>query len=94
MASTKLDPIKVEVLWNRLKGIVNEQATVLMRTAFTNILSDAGDLAAGLFDHRGLMVAQAMIGTPGHVNTMATGMQHFIDGISNRFAGTGRRVDL
>ena len=79
MASTKLDPIKVEVLWNRLKGIVNEQATVLMRTAFTNILSDAGDLAAGLFDHRGLMVAQAMIGTPGHVNTMATGMQHFID---------------
>ena len=44
----ELDPIQVEVLWNRLIGIVEEQATVLIRTAFTNIISDAGDLSAGV----------------------------------------------
>jgi len=79
MSDLLLDPIRVEILWNRFKGIVDEQATVLMRTAFTNILSDAGDLAAGVFDAQGRMIAQAMVGTPGHVNTMATGMKHFLD---------------
>jgi hypothetical protein len=33
-ALKELDPIQVEVLWNRLISIVEEQATVLIRTAF------------------------------------------------------------
>lgn len=74
----ELDPIQVEVLWNRLIGIVEEQATVLIRTAFTNIISDAGDLSAGIFDTRGNMIAQAVTGTPGHINSMAIGQRHFL----------------
>jgi N-methylhydantoinase B len=73
-----LDPIQVEVLWNRLIGIVEEQATVLIRTAFTNIVSDSGDLSAGIFDTRGNMIAQAVTGTPGHINSMAIGQRHFL----------------
>ena len=30
------------------------------------------------FDRRGRMVAQAVTGTPGHINSMATGMRHFL----------------
>jgi N-methylhydantoinase B len=77
-ALKELDPIQVEVLWNRLIGIVEEQATVLIRTAFTNIISDAGDLSAGIFDTRGNMIAQAVTGTPGHINSMAIGQRHFL----------------
>jgi N-methylhydantoinase B len=77
-AMKELDPIQVEVLWNRLIGIVEEQATVLIRTAFTNIISDAGDLSAGIFDTRGNMIAQAVTGTPGHINSMAIGQRHFL----------------
>jgi N-methylhydantoinase B len=77
-AVKELDPIQVEVLWNRLIGIVEEQATVLIRTAFTNIISDAGDLSAGIFDTRGNMIAQAVTGTPGHINSMAIGQRHFL----------------
>ncbi len=77
-AIKELDPIQVEVLWNRLIGIVEEQATVLIRTAFTNIISDAGDLSAGIFDTRGNMIAQAVTGTPGHINSMAIGQRHFL----------------
>jgi N-methylhydantoinase B len=73
-----LDAIQIEVLWNRLISIVEEQATVLIRTAFTNIISDAGDLSAGLFDPHGNMIAQAVTGTPGHINSMAIGMRHFL----------------
>lgn len=78
VALNQLDPIRVEVLWNRLIGIVEEQAMVLIRTAFTNIISDAGDLSAGIFDTRGNMIAQAVTGTPGHINSMAIGQRHFL----------------
>src|SRR5262249_8753741 len=42
-----------------------------MRTSFTSIVREAGDLSAGVFDRRGWMVAQAVAGTPGRLNSMA-----------------------
>jgi N-methylhydantoinase B len=74
----RLDPILLEVLWNRLVSVVEEQARALMRTSFTSVVREAGDLSAGVFDRRGRMVAQAVTGTPGHVNAMATSMYHFL----------------
>ena len=74
----QLDPILLEVLWNRLVSVVEEQARALMRTSFTSVVREAGDLSAGLFDRRGRMVAQAVTGTPGHVNAMATSMHYFL----------------
>ena len=72
------DPVTLEVCWNRLIGVVNEQALALQRTSFTSIVREAGDLSAGVFDRRGLMVAQAVTGTPGHINSMALAMKHFL----------------
>lgn len=71
-------PYELEILWNRLLAIAEEQAQVLMRTAFSTIVREAGDLSAAIFDRRGRMVAQARTGTPGHINTMALGMRHFL----------------
>ncbi|PYN83675.1 MAG: hypothetical protein DMD96_01285 [Candidatus Rokuibacteriota bacterium] len=73
-----MDPITLEICWNRLVGVVNEQAAALQRTSFTSIVREAGDLSAGVFDRRGFMVAQAVTGTPGHINSMALGMKHFL----------------
>ncbi len=78
VTETRLDPILLKVLWNRLVSVVEEQARALMRTSFTSVVREAGDLSAGLFDRRGRMVAQAVTGTPGHVNAMATSMHHFL----------------
>jgi N-methylhydantoinase B len=78
MTPGKLDPILLEVLWNRLVSVVEEQARALMRTSFTSVVREAGDLSAGLFDRRGRMVAQAVTGTPGHINAMATSLHHFL----------------
>lgn len=74
-----LDPVTLEVLWNRLIGVVNEQAAALMRTSFTSIVREAGDLSAGVFDRRGWMLAQAVTGTPGHINSMALAQRHFLE---------------
>jgi N-methylhydantoinase B len=79
VSQERLDPILLEVLWNRLVSVVEEQARALMRTSFTSVVREAGDLSAGLFDRRGRMVAQAVTGTPGHVNAMATSAHHFLE---------------
>lgn len=73
-----IDAITLEVMWNRLVAVVNEQAAALMRTSFTTIVRESGDLSAGVFDTRGNMIAQAVTGTPGHINAMATCIHHFM----------------
>jgi N-methylhydantoinase B len=75
---TPLDPVTLDICWQRLIGVVNEQAAALMRTSFTSIVREAGDLSAGVFDRRGLMIAQAVTGTPGHINSMALAVKHMV----------------
>ena len=75
-SATKL--IDLQIMWNRLIAVVEEQAQVLMRTAFSPIVRECGDLSAGVFDRQGRMLAQAVTGTPGHVNSMAESVKHFI----------------
>jgi N-methylhydantoinase B len=58
-------------MWNRLLAIVEEQGQTLIRTAFSPIVRESGDISAGIFDLQGRMLAQAVTGTPGHINTMA-----------------------
>ena len=70
--------IELQIMWNRLIAVVEEQAQTLLRTAFSAIVREAGDLSAGVFDRRGRMLAQAVTGTPGHVNSMAEAVKHFI----------------
>lgn len=70
--------IRMQVMWNRLISVVEEQAMTLLRTAFSTSVREAGDLSAGVFDPQGRMLAQAVTGTPGHVNTMAEAVLHFI----------------
>jgi len=78
MSSNSLGQIDLQIMWNRLIAVVEEQAQTLMRTAFSPIVREAGDLSAGVFDLQGRMLAQAVTGTPGHVNSMAESVKHFI----------------
>lgn len=70
--------INMQVMWNRLIAVVEEQAQTLLRTAFSSMVRECGDLSAGVFDLKGRMLAQAITGTPGHVNAMAESVGHFI----------------
>ncbi|MEI6204846.1 MAG: hydantoinase B/oxoprolinase family protein, partial [Enhydrobacter sp.] len=66
-------------MWDRLIAVVEEQALALMRTGFSTSTREAGDLSAGVFDLSGAMLAQAVTGTPGHINSMARAVYHFLD---------------
>ena len=70
--------VAYQVMWNRLISVVEEQAQALVRTAFSTSVREAGDLSAGVYDLEGRMLAQAVTGTPGHVNAMADAVAHFI----------------
>ncbi|HEY6336313.1 MAG TPA: hydantoinase B/oxoprolinase family protein [Alphaproteobacteria bacterium] len=78
-SNTALSQIHMQIMWSRLIAVVEEQAQTLMRTAFSTSVREAGDLSAGVFDRQGRMLAQAITGTPGHVNSMAIGVKHFLD---------------
>jgi len=69
------------VMWNRLISVVEEQAQTLVRTAFGTATREAGDLSAGVYDTKGRMLAQAVTGTPGHVNSMAMSTRYVLDKI-------------
>lgn len=89
MSVTALSSVSNQVMWNRLISVVEEQAQTLVRTAFSTSVREAGDLSAGVYDLQGRMLAQAVTGTPGHVNAMAESVSHFIReiGTENMFEG-------
>ncbi len=87
--STQPSTVAYQVMWNRMISVVEEQAQALVRTAFSTSVREAGDLSAGVYDTHGQMLAQAVTGTPGHVNAMADAVAHFIRriGRQNIFEG-------
>jgi len=99
--------VAYQVMWNRLISVVEEQAQALVRTAFSTSVREAGDLSAGVYNEAGEMLAQAVTGTPGHVNAMADAVGHFIRRIGRNnmheddvyitndpWEGTGHKHDI
>src|SRR5919198_1733793 len=78
-ANAALAQIHTQIMWSRLIAVVEEQAQTMLRTAFSTSVREAGDLSAGLLYRHGRMLAQAVTGTPGHVNSMANAVRHFLD---------------
>jgi N-methylhydantoinase B len=89
MEGKAIDPVTLEVVWNRLLSVANEQQDALIRTAFSTIVRESQDLACGIFDTRGRMIAQSISGTPGHINAMATSMKHFLAAFPPNKLGPG-----
>ncbi len=86
---TSLSPTRLQVMWNRLLAVVEEQAQALIRAAFSQIVRECGDISAGIFDLQGRMMAQAVTGTPGHINTMASAVKTLRNDIGIDHMGKG-----
>ena len=79
MTTSSFDPLVLETFWSRLISTVEQQAVALIRTSFTPSVAECGDLSACVFDPRGYMLAQAVTGTPGHINSMARCIMHCLE---------------
>src|SRR3982074_302197 len=71
--------IHQQIMWDRLISVVEEQAQTLIRIGFSTSTREAGDVSAGVFNTSRPNVAPAITGTPGHVNSMARAVVHFLD---------------
>jgi len=76
-----MDGIELEILWSNVISIVSEQARALQRVAFSPVVREAGDLANAIFDKRARMVAQAVTGTPGHINSLGAAARNLLKAI-------------
>ena len=52
--------IRLQLMWDRLIAVVEEQAQAILRTAFGSVVREAGDLSTGIYDLEGRMLAQAV----------------------------------
>jgi N-methylhydantoinase B len=72
------DPIQLEVYWNRMTSIAEEQAKTLIRASFSTLVGEMEDLATGVYDEEGNIIAQGVTGTIGVLTGMTMGMKHFL----------------
>ncbi len=56
------DPVTLEILWNRLKSILDDELYGLIRAAFSPVIREAKDCSAGLYDSRGNFMTHSQEG--------------------------------
>jgi N-methylhydantoinase B len=85
-----LSQIRMQIMWDRLIAVAEEQALTLMRTGFSTSTREAGDVSAGCFDTHGNMLAQAVL-AKFPLDTMRDGDVFFTN---DPWKGTGHLHDF
>lgn len=70
MQSPSYDPILLEVMRHRWRGIAEEACAAMVRTAYSPNIKDRRDCSAAIALASGEIVAQAEVGTPLHLGIM------------------------
>lgn len=73
----KPDPFTIEVIRNALTAIAEEMSLVIMRSARSPLLREAGDLSSALTDASGGLIAQGR-DIPAHLGIMGSTVQEFL----------------
>ncbi|MCP4330340.1 MAG: hydantoinase B/oxoprolinase family protein [Alphaproteobacteria bacterium] len=75
--SARPDPFTIEVIRNALTAIAEEMSFVVMRSARSPLLREAGDLSSALTDANGDLIAQGR-DIPAHLGVMGSTVQEFL----------------
>ncbi len=75
--TAKIDPFTLEVIRNALTAIAEEMSLVVMRSARSPLLREAGDLSSALTDAEGNMIAQGR-DIPMHLGVMCFTVKEFL----------------
>jgi len=73
-----LDPVSLEILWSRLIAVSEEQAAMVLRTAFSSIVRESYDFTCVLLTPEGDLLAQPFQSLPGFTRCASTVMKHFL----------------
>lgn len=75
---SKVDPVSLGIMWDRLTAITDEILLSIVRTSFSVGVREAWDLACVLFDREGRSIAQATLSMPAFIGTAPFTMQHML----------------
>ena len=80
-ASTPIDMFSVEVIRNALTSAAEEMSLIVMRSARSPLLREAGDLSSALTDAQGELIAQGH-DVPVHLGVMSYTVKEFLKRVS------------
>lgn len=78
VTTSTLDPITLEVYWNRLISLMDEVDTTLVRTSFSTIVGESRDFAVIMLDASGRSVAQSTFSSPAFTVTLPFTVKAFL----------------
>ncbi|MGH7318129.1 MAG: hydantoinase B/oxoprolinase family protein [Candidatus Rokuibacteriota bacterium] len=81
--SVALSPITLEVIRHALLAIAEEMSLIVMRSARSPLLKEAGDLSSAVTDARGRLIAQGK-DIPIHLGVMAFTVKEFLKRVPRR----------
>ncbi|HEV8319428.1 MAG TPA: hydantoinase B/oxoprolinase family protein [Vicinamibacterales bacterium] len=73
-----MDPVSLEIIWQRLTAVADEAATTLVRTSFSPIMRESNDLSCVIFDTRANAIAEDTIGIPSFNMTLGRTLRHIL----------------
>ena len=73
-----LDPVSLEIVWGRLISISEEQAAMVLRTAFSKVVRESNDFTCVLLTADGDLLAQPYQSLPGFTKCSSVVMKHFL----------------
>ena len=76
---TQFDPLTLEILWQRLITVVDEMATILVRTSFSTVVGAANDFGCEIMDANGSSLAHATRSMPVFNRTLPNVTQAVVD---------------
>jgi N-methylhydantoinase B len=102
-----MNPIDLEIYWNRLIAITDEAGAALKRTSFSTVVRESNDFACVLLDSHARLVAQSSLSIPGFIGTAPLSLRAMLERIprerlapgdvlitNDPWIGTGHLPDL
>jgi N-methylhydantoinase B len=74
----RIDPITLEVIYNRLNAIADEMENVVLRSSYSVIIKEVGDASSAIFTIDGEAIAHA-IALPLHLGVMGAVVRSLLD---------------
>lgn len=75
---TRYDAVELGIMWDRLISITDEMVSTLVRTSFSLMVREVGDLSCVLFDAKGQSLAQGSFSQPAFTGTAPRTIHHML----------------
>lgn len=73
-----IDAVSLSIMWDRLIGITDEIISTLVRSSFSTIVRESGDLSVVVLDAEGNSIAQGSYSVPSFTGTAAPTLRHML----------------